>query len=394
VTTLFAHRRFAGFGATSFDPTPTSLHGVTARTSELLRERLRAACPKQPGVYGMIDPRGRLVYVGKAKNLRGRLLGYFRPNSRDPKAGRILESARSIVWEESRSEFAALLRELELIRRWQPNYNVQGQPGRRRVAYAVLSRPPAPHLSVAREPPGNAIAAWGPVLGARNLAAAIRRLNDAFRLRDCETKQSIHFADQRSLFPMARPAGCLRFELDTCSGPCNEGTSRLDYARQVRAARAFLDGRDTKLLDAIETEMVTAAKSQAYERAAALRDKLAPLRWLDGRLAWLRDTRQSHSFVYPVADEAESTLWYLIRRGQVQAVVRAPEDAKSRAAVRKILGTSFEWSIGRSSHLADQMDSILLVAAWFRRHPEERSRLLLPDEAMGLCAAPPANRSA
>jgi hypothetical protein len=81
-------------------------------------------------------------------------------------------------------------------------------------------------------------------MGRRRLSAAIRRLNDAFQLRDCETKQAIHFADQGSLFPIVRPAGCLRFEIGTCSGPCNEGTSRLDYARQIRAARAFLDGRD------------------------------------------------------------------------------------------------------------------------------------------------------
>jgi excinuclease ABC subunit C len=385
VATLFQHKKFAGFGPTVFDPRPAQLHGVTARKTNLLRERLRGACPKRPGVYGMIDPRGRLVYVGKAKSLRGRLLSYFRPNSRDPKAGRILESARSIIWEESRSEFAALLRELELIRHWQPSYNVQGQPGRRRVAYVVLSRPPAPHFSIAREPPANAIAAWGPVVGARNLAAAIRRLNDAFRLRDCETKQPIHFADQGSLFPIIRAPGCLRFEIGTCCGPCNEGASRLEYARHVRAARAFLDGRDTKVLAQLEAEMIAAASAQAYERAAALRDKLEPLRWLDGRLSWLRDARQSHSFVYPITDEDGHRLWYVIRRGQVQAVVSAPDDRRTRATARKALSDVFERAIGPSSHLADQMDSILLVASWFRRRPDERTRLMFPDEAIGLC---------
>jgi excinuclease ABC subunit C len=333
----------------------------------------------------MIDARGRLVYVGKAKSLRGRLLSYFRNNSRDPKAGRILESTRGIVWEESPSEFAALLRELELIRRWQPSYNVQGQPGRRRVMYVVLSRPPAPYLSVAREPPANAIASWGPIAGAINLRAAIRRLNDAFRLRDCETRQPIHFADQGSLFPVVRSAGCLRLEIGACSGPCNEGVSRIDYARQVRAARAFLDGRDTKLLDGLETEMHTAASNQAYERAIALRDKFVPLRWLDGRLAWLRNARQSLSFVYPVFGDDGQSLWYVIRRGQVQAVVPAPHNGSSRAVARKALRDAFERTSGPSSQLADQMDSILLVASWFRRHPDERIRIMAPEEAMDQC---------
>ncbi len=370
-----------------FDPEPLpDVQDVTARGPAKLRERLRKVCPRSAGVYGMIDPRGRLVYVGKAKCLRGRLLSYFRPNSRDPKAGRILESTRRIVWEPAPSEFAALLRELELIRRFRPSYNVQGQPGRRRVAYVILSRPPAPHLSVAREPPANAIAAWGPVLGARRLVEAVRRVNDAFRLRDCETAQSIRFADQRSLFPIIHSAGCLRQEIGTCSGPCNEGATRLEYTRQVRAARAFLDGRDTSLIDKLDGEMRAFAHAQLYERAAAVRDKLTPLRWLDGRLAWLRDARQSHSFVYPVCGDDGRTLWYLISRGQVRAAVAEPRNAGARSAASRVLRDVFTGRNRSSLPMADQMDSILLVTAWFRRHPDERVRLMLPDEALDRCS--------
>jgi excinuclease ABC subunit C len=135
----------------------------------------------------------------------------------------------------------------------------------------------------------------------------------------------------------------------------------------------------------LEAEMIASASAQAYERAAALRDKLEPLRWLDGRLSWLRDARQSHSFVYPITADDGQTLWYVIRRGQVQAVVSAPDDRRKRAAARKALSDVFERAIGPSSHLADQMDSILLVTSWFRRRPNERTRLMFPDEAIGLC---------
>ena len=76
--------------------------------------------PTQPGVYKFRDARGRVIYVGKAKNLRARLLSYFRVNSRDPKAGRILDHTRVLLWEETADEFAALLRELELILRLNP----------------------------------------------------------------------------------------------------------------------------------------------------------------------------------------------------------------------------------------------------------------------------------
>ena len=89
---LFSCRRFSGFGPTSFSPSRRSpgTCEVGADGSTRLRKRVREQCPRRPGVYGMLDVNGELIYVGKAKCLRTRLLSYFRPRSRDPKAGRIL----------------------------------------------------------------------------------------------------------------------------------------------------------------------------------------------------------------------------------------------------------------------------------------------------------------
>ena len=126
---------------------------VQGKRPSRLRDKVRRHGPRRPGVYGMVDGRGELIYVGKAKCLRTRLLSYFRAASRGDKAGRIIDHTRALVWEYAPSEFAALLRELELIRRWKPGYNVQGLPGRRRSCYVCLGRKPAPYLFVARTPP-------------------------------------------------------------------------------------------------------------------------------------------------------------------------------------------------------------------------------------------------
>src|SRR5262249_54006602 len=148
-----------------------------------------------------------------------------------------------------------------------------------------------PYLFVTRQPPADVIACYGPLHGGQRVADAVRRLNDLFRLRDCEQSQKMHFADQGELFPMLRPAGCLRYEIGTCSGPCAAGVSRSGYGRQVRAARAFLDGADDSVLRTLEREMAVAAESLAFERAAALRDKLDAIRWLSDRLSWLQRAR-------------------------------------------------------------------------------------------------------
>src|SRR5262249_4409319 len=192
-----------------------------------LRAELRVHCPRKAGIYGMVDQHGELLYVGKAKSLRVRLLSYFRKRGRPAKAGKIIRHTATVAWEIHQGEFAALVRELELIRRWRPRGNVQGQPLRRRHAFVCLGRRPAPYAFVHQKPPKSVIASYGPVpLGLRALEA-VRRLNDHFRLRDCPEKQEMIFSDQRELFggrahethsaslsnPEIRAPGCMRFEL-------------------------------------------------------------------------------------------------------------------------------------------------------------------------------------
>src|SRR5262249_831050 len=110
---LFAADSFEGFGPSRFRPPDEAIVGCQLRgkRSSRLKKGVGDHAPRTPGVYGMIDARGRLIYVGKAKNLRARLLSYFRESS-DPKAEKIIRHTRVLVWEQTGDEFAALLREL------------------------------------------------------------------------------------------------------------------------------------------------------------------------------------------------------------------------------------------------------------------------------------------
>jgi len=388
VSSLFPDKHFAGFGPSRFQ-SPASvagLHVAAGASADALRAEVRRQCPRRPGVYGMIDPRGRLIYVGKAKCLRARLLGYFRADSRDAKAGRIIEATRAVVWEFAANEFGALLRELELIRRWTPPYNVQGRPGRRRGMYIVLGKKPGPYLFATAEPPADLIACYGPLPGAAFMQEAARRLNDLFRLRDCPQSQTMRFADQGELFPEKRPAGCLRYELGTCSGPCAGFVSRGSYRRQVRDSRAFLDGTDDGLFARLERHMAVASAAERYERAAALRDKLTFVREVRERLNWLQEARREFSLVYQLPDVEDRQLWYLIRQGQVRAVVQRPHDGESRRTTRTAIEKIYRRSRGDTGPVAiDRLDGILLVAAWFRKRPEERANVLTPEHALELC---------
>ncbi|HMC66050.1 MAG TPA: GIY-YIG nuclease family protein [Gemmataceae bacterium] len=384
---LFAIRPFVDFGPTRLDPAPgpPALHRVHGRRPGALRGRVRQSCPKRPGVYGMVDPRGQLIYVGKAKSLRARLLSYFRPRSRHEKAGRILRCTRRVVWEHTPSEFAALLRELELIQRWHPHFNVHGQPRRRRPVYICLGRRPAPYLFLSSRPaPG--LLTFGPLYAARRVAEAVRRLNDLFQLRDCPRSQPMVFSEQSELFPIVRTAGCLRYEIGTCLGPCAAACSRSAYRERVHEARRFLEGKDRSALVRFEREMAAASAATQFERAAALRDKVEALRWLDSRLDRLRQARQRHSFVYPVRGHDGRDLWYLIHHGRIVAVVPSPRDAVTRARAAEAVDAVFfartSWQVP-----AEQIDGVLLVTAWFQRRPEERRRTISPANALAVVLA-------
>src|SRR5262249_33260703 len=203
------------------------------------------------------------------------LLGYLRKRGRDQKAKRIQQYTRTILWETAPDEFGALLRELELIHRWLPRFNVMGKPRGHRT-YICLGRSPAGIL-LSRRPSRHVLARYGPVPRGRFARDAVRRLNDHFQLRDCPASQPMRFLDEPELFPAPRAAGCLRHEIRTCRAPCIAACSSRDYAAQVAAAKSFLDGHSTEPIDKLRALMEEASVRLEFERAVFYRDQLLHL---------------------------------------------------------------------------------------------------------------------
>jgi excinuclease ABC subunit C len=371
--------KFVDFGDDRLFPFPTAPLGrITAKRLSEMRKLVQTRTPKLPGVYGMIDARQRLTYVGKSKSLRGRLLTYFLPNQAEEKQGRIVESARQIVWEVQPSEFAALLREQALIRHWTPRWNVQGIPQRQRPVYLCLGRSPATFY-LSRLPDPKALGCEGPFQGARRMSRIVEVLNQHFRLRDCGNRQKMHFADQLSLFDVEQRPGCLRFEIGTCLGPCVGGCSRTAYQKQVLHAQRFLSGDDCAPLDKLRDGMRTAAKLQQFELASRERNDLVSLEYLQQKLTLLARARREYSFIYAAPAPADRSVWYLIAQGQVIDAIPAPLGARALQKQTQALG---QWRERlRLGEETNYMYTLPLVAAWFRKYPEELRRTFLPEEA-------------
>jgi excinuclease ABC subunit C len=227
------------------------------------------------------------------------------------------------------------------------------------------------------------LACHGPVAAGHLAREAVRRINDWYRLRDCPQQQAMVFAEQRDLFAEPGAAGCLRYDIGTCLGPCAGLCGRTDYAAQVQAARRFLLGQDGAPVAHLEQAMAQAAADQQFERAAGLRDQLGALQWLVGQLAEVRRIRAACSFVYPVTGHDQRELWYVIHGARVEAVVPRP----ATAAEERHLAATVK-AVRRNRHPADgimegvERDAVLLLGAWFRQHPDELAKAR-PLDAVG-----------
>jgi excinuclease ABC subunit C len=222
--------------------------------------------PSQPGVYRMIDARGDVLYVGKAKNVRKRVRAYARPTGLDTRIERMIAATRALEFVVTRTETEALLLEANLIKRLRPRFNVTLRDDKSFPYILITSDHWAPQILKhrgARTRPGHY---FGPFASVWAVNRTVNALQRAFLLRSC----SDPFFESRT-----RP--CLLHQIKRCSAPCTNEIDFSEYAVLVREANAFLSGRSKAVKDELAAEMEKASAALDFERAAIYRDRLAAL---------------------------------------------------------------------------------------------------------------------
>ena len=222
--------------------------------------------PPRPGVYRMIDGRGDVLYVGKAKNVKKRVAAYARPTGLDTRIERMIAATRRLEFVVTRTETEALLLEANLIKRLRPRFNVVLRDDKSFPYILITSDHWAPQLLKhrgARSRPGHY---YGPFASVWAVNRTVNALQRAFLLRSC----SDPFFESRT-----RP--CLLYQIKRCAAPCTKEIEFRDYAVLVREANEFLSGRSSAVKDELAEEMEKASAALDFERAAIYRDRLAAL---------------------------------------------------------------------------------------------------------------------
>ncbi|MBI1312186.1 excinuclease ABC subunit UvrC [bacterium] len=250
--------------------------------------------PTTSGVYLMKDALGRVIYVGKAVNLRSRAGSYFtEAAAADRRTADLVLEIRDIDFVPTDSEVDALLLEARLIKDIQPRFNTELKDDKSFPYLQITTHEDFPRVEFTRKPESKGVKLYGPFTSAKKLRATISVLQKIFRFRNC----SLDIEDGDEKWRWYRP--CLLASINQCTAPCNLRISKEDYRRDIHRLRLFLDGKKSRLLKELRDEMQTAAAELKFERAARIRDEIKALDDLSLRGDLNEDVQPEVFFIDP-----------------------------------------------------------------------------------------------
>jgi excinuclease ABC subunit C len=225
-----------------------------------------AAAPRSPGVYMMQDAQGKVIYVGKANDLKSRIASYFTGRDTRPMAPFLMARVNDITFITTATEKEALILENNLIKKHRPRYNVILRDDK---TYYYLSLDPAekyPRLQLVRKRLNNKALYFGPYPSGLAAKETLRFVQQVFPLRTCRNRDF-----------QLRPRPCLEYQIGRCLAPCRELIDEAAYRKLAESAVAFLQGRRRELISDLKKQMEEAAQDLNFEEAARLRDRIGAL---------------------------------------------------------------------------------------------------------------------
>jgi len=338
-----------------------------------------------PGVYRMLDGGGRVLYVGKAKNLKKRVGSYFARPQLEPRIALMLGQVRAMEVTVTRTESEALLLENELIKSLNPHFNVLLKDGKGYPYLFLEASTEYPRLRFHRGSRAQKGRYFGPFPSVLAVRENLQRIYRLFQLRQCED----------SVF-RNRSRPCLQYQIKRCSAPCVGLISATDYAEDVRHAVMFLDGHSRAVVDELEACMQAASAALDFERAAAVRDEIARIRHLQAR-QYVAGAEHDADILACVVRDGVALVQALFYRdgmnlGSRHWLLKAGADAAESRVLEAFITQHYaDLPVPRTlllSHPLEQHE--LLVAALSQRaghrieivHPQRGERVKLVQQAL------------
>ncbi len=247
------------------------MDNISPATGVTIIETALETMPANPGVYRMLDAKGDALYVGKAKNLKKRVVSYTQVSRLPERLRRMVADTAAMEILTTHTEAEALLLEANLIKRLKPRYNILLRDDKSYSWLMLTEDQPFPQITKHRGARVRKASYWGPFASAWSVGQTVQAIQRVFLIRNCPDTV---FANR------TRP--CLLYQIKRCSAPCVGRISETDYDLLVNQAKAFLSGKSGAVQKELATEMELAAEKLEFERAAAIRDRIRGLTYIQG----------------------------------------------------------------------------------------------------------------
>jgi excinuclease ABC subunit C len=334
------------------------------------------ALPILPGCYIMKDARGTVIYVGKAINLRSRVRSYWHKSAgySAPKTWQLAGHVQQIEFIVTGSELEALVLENNLIKRYRPHYNVRLKDDKRYPYIKVTWQEAFPRVFMTRRMERDGARYYGPFTAAWAVYETLGTLRKVFPYLTCD--REITGADARA---------CMYFDIHLCSAPCIGAVSRDEYRAVIKQLMDFLDGRSDDIIADIRTRMDAAAEGLAYERAAALRDKLVALQKISEKQAIVSSRLADQDVVAMARADGQACVQvFFIRNGKLIGrdyfVLEGTAEKESQEVLSSFITQFYDEAayVPPEILLPETIDESKIIESWLRDRRGDKVELQVP----------------
>lgn len=273
--------------------------------NEKIKDKLKTL-PTNPGVYIMRDKTGEVIYVGKAKNLKNRVSQYFRHTEKPAKVQAMVDNVDNFDYFITVSELDALALENNLIKRYQPFYNILLKDGKTFPYIKIDMKEEFPRLEIVRKIKNDGAKYFGPYFAGIDPKAIIKTISSAFKIRTCSKK----FSSEKHL-----KRECLNYSLGLCLAPCTGRVTKEEYAEELKKVVNFLNGNDDEIEKVLLEKMISASNQENFERAIELREALKMVAKLKQRVVANLPKNVDKDVIAYVTDGLSGVVTIMVIRG-------------------------------------------------------------------------------
>jgi excinuclease ABC subunit C len=328
-----------------------------------IQEKL-SRLPDRPGVYVYRDESGKVLYVGKAVNLKNRVRSYFQEGGgHSPRTTLMVPRIRDIETIVTDSEIEALILESNLIKKHRPHYNVRLRDDKQYPYICITMNEPFPRPIIVRRVKKDGNRYFGPYTNSWSMRQALRVIKQVFRMRTCS--RQIEEGDQQKV--------CLDYHIGLCDGPCASLIRRADYMRMVEDVCQFLEGKSDGVVRQLKSQMDEAAESLNFEKAARLRDQLQAVQNVVERQKIVSTELSEQDVVGVVSDGVQTCVEVFFIRGgrlvgQEQKFLDGAHPEELPSAAGQFLGQYYAEAaqVPREILISHEPEGRELIAEWLR----------------------------